>query len=103
MRRDDDGRLNMPRKKTPDNNKPISAEQASAGMAKAARDLVAGDDLVGYLPMKGRDRCSGHRPGAGCLPARDILTVQPFPSGGRLGANLGLPLPLLTARIGQAK
>jgi hypothetical protein len=27
--------------------------------------------------------------------------VQPFPSGGRLGRNLGLPLPLLAARLRQ--
>jgi hypothetical protein len=53
--------------------------------------------------MKVRDRCSGRKPGAGCLPATDIQTVQPFPTGRRLGANLGLPLPLLTARIGQVK
>jgi hypothetical protein len=51
--------------------------------------------------MKGRDHCSARKPGAGCLPARDTQTVQPFPTGGRLGANLGLPLPLLTARIGK--
>ena len=41
------------------------------------------------------------RPATGCLSATDIQTVQPFPSGGRLGENLGLPLPLLTARLGQ--
>jgi len=51
--------------------------------------------------MKTHDRCSRRKPGAGCLPAADIQTVQPFPSDGRLGCNLGLPLPLLTARLGQ--
>lgn len=50
--------------------------------------------------MKNHDHCS-RRPGAGCLPAADIQTVQPFPSDRRLGRNLGLPLPLLTARLGQ--
>jgi hypothetical protein len=51
--------------------------------------------------MKDRDRCSSSKPGTGCLPPRDIQTVQPFPSGGRLSRNLGLPLPLLAARLGQ--
>src|SRR5204862_7078715 len=35
--------------------------------------------------------------------ATGIRTVQPCPSGGLLGRNLGLPLPLLNARIGQLK
>jgi hypothetical protein len=51
--------------------------------------------------MKERDRCSSRKPAAGCLSATDIQTVQPFPSDGQLGRNLGLPLPLLMARIGQ--
>src|SRR4051794_19952446 len=60
-------------------------------------------DSVECLTMKLRDYCSDRNPAAGCLPARDILSVQPFPAGGRLGANMGLPLPLLKARIGQVK
>ena len=50
--------------------------------------------------MKRHDRCSSRKAGNGCLSSTDIQTVQPFPTGGRLGANLGLPLPLLTARLG---
>src|SRR5205809_1051133 len=53
--------------------------------------------------MKDHDRCSSRKAGAGCLSATDIQTVQPFPSGGRLGENLSLPLPLLMARFGQFK
>ena len=34
----------MPRKKTPDNSKPLSVEQARGKIAKAMRDLVAGHD-----------------------------------------------------------
>ena len=34
----------MPRKKAPDNNKPLSVEQARGKIAKAVRDLVAGHD-----------------------------------------------------------
>src|SRR5262245_58714027 len=44
MRRDDDGRLNIPRKKPPDSSKPLSVEQARSKVAKAVRDLVAGND-----------------------------------------------------------
>jgi hypothetical protein len=44
MRRDDDGRLNMPRKRTPDSSKPLSVEQARGKIAKAVRDLAAGHD-----------------------------------------------------------
>lgn len=51
--------------------------------------------------MKDRDRCSRRVADAGCQTAQDIQTVQPFPSNGHLGKNLGLPLPLLTAQIGQ--
>src|SRR4029077_19120898 len=40
-------------------------------------------------------------PGLGCMPAADIQTFQPFPSEGRLRNNLGLPLPILTARLRQ--
>jgi hypothetical protein len=53
--------------------------------------------------MEGRDRCSSRKTGDGCQSTQDIQTVQPFPSDGRLGGNLGLPLPLLTARLGQLK
>lgn len=48
-----------------------------------------------------RDRCSSRKTDRGCPPNQDIQTVQPFPTGGRLGRNLGLPLPLLADRIGQ--
>jgi hypothetical protein len=34
----------MPRKKPPDDNKPLSVEQARGKLAKAMRDLVAGHD-----------------------------------------------------------
>jgi hypothetical protein len=51
--------------------------------------------------MKERDCRSSRKLGAGCLPAAEIQTVQPFPNDGRLGSKLGLPLPLLTARLGQ--
>jgi hypothetical protein len=51
--------------------------------------------------MKARDRCSSRKADTGCQPAQDIQTVQPFPSGGHLGRNLGLPLPVLIARLGR--
>ena len=47
------------------------------------------------------DRCSTRKAKTGCQTIQDIQTVQPFPSDGHLGKNLGLPLPLLKARIGQ--
>jgi hypothetical protein len=53
--------------------------------------------------MKARDRCSSRKTDTGCRSAQDIQTVQPFPSGGHLRNNLGLPLPPLIARLGQLK
>ena len=53
--------------------------------------------------MKARDRCSSRKAKSRCQSTQDIQTVQPFPSGGRLGRNLGRPLPLLIARLGQLK
>lgn len=53
--------------------------------------------------MKARDRCSSRNTDSGCQSVEGIQTVQPFPSGGQLGKNVGLPLPLLAARLGQLK
>jgi hypothetical protein len=49
------------------------------------------------------DLCSTRKANTGCQTIQDIQTVQPFPSDGHLHKNLGLPLPLLKARIGQRK
>jgi len=49
------------------------------------------------------DRCSTRKANAGCHTIQDIETVQPFPSGGHLGKNFGLPLPLLASQIGQVE
>jgi hypothetical protein len=51
--------------------------------------------------MKARDYYSTRTADAGCHPARDIQKVQPYPSSGRLGSNLGLTLPILTARLSK--
>src|SRR4051794_13946447 len=48
--------------------------------------------------MEGRD-CTSRRAGAGCQSTQDTQTVQPFPSGGRLGRDLGPPLPLPAPRL----
>jgi Nucleotide modification associated domain 2 len=53
--------------------------------------------------MKGRDRCSSRMAKAGCQATQDLQTVQLFPTDGLLGKNLGLPLPLLAARIGKGE
>jgi hypothetical protein len=53
--------------------------------------------------MKVRDRCSSRKADTGCQTADDIQTVQPFPRDGQIGNNMGLPLPLLVARLGQLK
>lgn len=53
--------------------------------------------MTHYTP----DRRSTRKANAGRQTIQDIQTVQPFPSGGHLGKNLGLPLPLLASRIGQ--
>lgn len=53
------------------------------------------------LLMKSRDRCSTRKAKPGCRIEQDIQTVQPFPGGGQLRKNLGLPLPILTDRIGK--
>ena len=51
--------------------------------------------------MKDRDHCSSRKGDSGCQSVQGIQTIQPFPTDGHLGKNLGLPLPLLSARIGQ--
>ena len=53
--------------------------------------------------MKVRDHCSSRNADTGCESVQDIQTIQPFPSGGQLGKNMGLPLSLLIARLGQIK
>lgn len=53
--------------------------------------------------MNVRDRCEKRKVVTGCPPTQAIQTVQPFPSSGHLGHNLGLPLPLLAERIGESE
>src|SRR5690606_2122693 len=53
--------------------------------------------------MKERHRCSTEKAVPGCRTTHDIQTIQPFPSGGELGKNLGLPLPVLIKRISTQK
>jgi hypothetical protein len=53
--------------------------------------------------MQVHDHCSSRKTVAGCQSVEDIQSIQPCPSGGHLGKNLGLPLPLLNARLGQLK
>jgi hypothetical protein len=53
--------------------------------------------------MRSGDRCSSRRVNTGRPTERGIQTVQPFPSGGQLGKNLSLPLPVLADRIGKLK
>src|SRR5262245_37737818 len=59
------------------------------------------EDGSGSRAMRVRHRCSSPKVNEGCRLAEEIQTVQPFPSAGHLGRNLGLPLPLLADRIGQ--
>ncbi len=51
--------------------------------------------------MKTHNHCSSRKKDGECHSVQDIQTVQPFPSGGHLSRNLGLPLPILTARLSQ--
>lgn len=53
--------------------------------------------------MNDRHRCSRRKAETECQTTQDIQTVQPFPSDGHLGKNLGLPLPLLLDRIDRQK
>lgn len=53
--------------------------------------------------MEKSDLCSSNKPETGCHSVEDRQKVQPFPSNGRLFKNLGLPLPMLTSRIGQIR
>lgn len=48
-----------------------------------------------------RDICSRTNPATGCQSVVNRQEVQPFPSEGPLLKNLGLPLPMLTTRIGK--
>jgi hypothetical protein len=48
-------------------------------------------------------RCPSRKVEAGCRSTEVIEFVQPFPSGGHLGENLGLLLPLLLDRIGNVE
>lgn len=49
------------------------------------------------------DRCGSMKakPKSGCQTVKEIQTVQPFPASGLLADNLGLPLPVLKAEVGE--
>jgi hypothetical protein len=51
--------------------------------------------------MKRRDHCSEQPTAHQCRPVRRIEPVQQYPADGPLAKNLGLPLPVLAARLGS--
>lgn len=53
--------------------------------------------------MNKKYRCetSKARKNPGCHTTKEIVTIQPFPKNGTLAENLGLPLPVLKAEVGE--
>ena len=51
--------------------------------------------------MKAESRCTTRASGPSCRPHHEFQNFQAFPTGGPLGHNLGLPLPLLIDLLGR--